>query len=210
MAATRQIGLTADGRKVGRLRMADGDGGVLVEQQQRDGLAHDVAAPHHDRALAGDGNPVALQHLDDARGRAGARSRQPGHQGADIAGMEAVDVLFGGDGQQDALGIHLRRQGELHQDAIDIVARVELLHNGKEFSGRDGFGRLDAFRVNAEVFAGLDLVAHVDLGRGIVAHQHHREAGRTAICGQSRNAGLQLVLDLVAHGIAVKDQGHSF
>ena len=34
--------------------------------------------------------------------------------------------------------------------------------------------------VDPEIVAGLDLVADVDLGRGIVAHQHDRESGRTA------------------------------
>ena len=57
----QDIGLAADRRQVRRLRMADRHGGVLVQQQHGDGLADDVAAPHHHGALARDRNPAALQ-----------------------------------------------------------------------------------------------------------------------------------------------------
>ena len=91
--------------------MADGDGGVLVEQQQGHRLADDIAAAHHHGAFPGDGYPVPLQQFQNARRGAGARSGQRGHQVAHIAGMEAVHVFAGDDRQQDALGIHLRGRG---------------------------------------------------------------------------------------------------
>ena len=59
---------------------------------------------------------------------AGVQARgagQPGHQGADIAGMEAVDIFARRDGQQNPLGIDLRRQRQLHQNAVDFGARVQ-------------------------------------------------------------------------------------
>ena len=48
----QDVGLPGDGGQVARARMADGHGGVRVHQQQGHGLAHDVAAPEHDRAAA--------------------------------------------------------------------------------------------------------------------------------------------------------------
>ena len=43
----QDVGLAADSRQVWRFRMADGDGGVFVQQQQRHGLADDIAAADH-------------------------------------------------------------------------------------------------------------------------------------------------------------------
>ena len=132
----QDVGLAAHGGKVGRLGVADGDRGVLVQQQQGHGLADDVAAAHHHGALAGDGNPVALQQFEDARRRAGARSRQSGHEVAHVAGMEAVDIFLRSDRQQDALAIHLRRQRKLHQDAVDFRPRVQLRDDVQQIGGR--------------------------------------------------------------------------
>ena len=105
--------------------MADGDRGVFVQQQQRHGFADDVAAPHHHRALAGDGDPVALQN---SMMPAGVHARGPGKSAtssADVEGVKAVHVLLRRQGQQHALGIHLFGHGQLHQDAIDLGARVQ-------------------------------------------------------------------------------------
>lgn len=56
-------------------RVADADGRIALEQQQRDGHAHNVAAPDHDRALAAyrDGQPV--KQLDAAQRRAWNKQR---------------------------------------------------------------------------------------------------------------------------------------
>jgi hypothetical protein len=51
--------------------MADGHGRVAVQQQQRQRLADDVAAPHHHRVPAGDKDSLLFEEFDHARGRAG-------------------------------------------------------------------------------------------------------------------------------------------
>src|ERR1019366_3996771 len=66
------IGLAAEGREVGAVGMADGDGGVLVQEQEGHGLADDIAAADDDGAAPGDGNAAALQELENARRRAGS------------------------------------------------------------------------------------------------------------------------------------------
>ena len=127
--------------------------------------------------LSGDRDAVPLQQLDDAGRRAGARPGQARHQIADVAGMEAIHVLGGRDRQQNALGIDLRRQGKLHQDAIDIVAGIQALDDVQQFGGGDGIGRSEGFGMDSEILAGLDLVADVDLGSGVVPGQHDRQRG---------------------------------
>ncbi len=67
----QDVGLAADRRQVRRPRVADGHGGVAVQQQQRHRLADDVAAADDDGVRAGDRDALALEHLDDAGRRAG-------------------------------------------------------------------------------------------------------------------------------------------
>src|SRR5579871_3077198 len=104
--------------------MADGDGGMLVQQEHGHGLSHDVAPAHDDGVFSGNGNRVASQNLDNARGSTRARSRQIGYQPADVAGVKAIDVFFWRHGEQNSFTVDLYRQRQLYQDAIDIVARI--------------------------------------------------------------------------------------
>src|ERR1019366_2246547 len=83
------IGLAADGRQVGRFGMADGDGGVLVQEQEGDRLAYDIAAADDDGAAPGDGNAAALQELENARRGAGSRRGAGGPPRAAGAGVGA-------------------------------------------------------------------------------------------------------------------------
>ena len=71
------------------------------------------------------GDAVALQQLDDAgrRRRSEAGLVQP--EAADVHRVEAVHVLVGIDAVEHAAARSIvRRQRELHQDAVDgVVAR---------------------------------------------------------------------------------------
>ncbi len=53
-------------------------------------------------------------------------------QAADVGRVEAVDVPIGIDRVQNLLGIHVLRQRQLHQDAGDVLVRVEALHEGAD------------------------------------------------------------------------------
>ncbi len=125
MAATRMSAWRGDGGEVAGLGMADGDGGVLVEEQHGGGLAHDVAAADDDGVLAGDGNVAALENLNDAGGGAGRERGTAGLQTAGVDGVEAVYVFCGGDGVEEHLGVDLFGQRKLDEDAVDVVAGVE-------------------------------------------------------------------------------------
>ncbi len=70
--------------------------------------------------MDGAGQPDATER------RAGRQGWQPGRQTASIHGMKAVDVLVRIDGRDHVVGIDMRRQRQLHQDAMHIGIGVEL------------------------------------------------------------------------------------
>ncbi|MNY43975.1 hypothetical protein D3C86_1789630 [compost metagenome] len=57
------------------------------------------------------------------------------------------------------------------------------------------------------VLASLDLVAHIDLAGGILAHKHHGEAGLVTLLGQAGGALGGFGTDLFGKGVAVDQLG---
>ena len=95
--------------------------------------------------------------------------------------MKTVDVFGRTDGFNDALGVDVSGQGQLHQDAMDAAVVVQ----GIDASEQIGLTHLRRValqnRVHAGVFAGLDLVTHIHLRGGVVTHQDHGQAGDDAL-----------------------------
>ena len=90
--------------------------------------------------------------------------------------MEAVHVFGGIDRQQNLLGIDVRGQRQLHQDAVDFVAAVQIGDQGEQVFGGRAFGGRVLFAVEADFLRALDLAANVDFRCGVVPDQHHGEA----------------------------------
>ena len=126
MAATSKIGAPAHRRQIARLGMGDGDGGVLGEQQLRHRLADDVGAADHHRLHAGERGMHRFRQPHAAERRARHQRRQAARQPPDIERVEAVHVLGRVDGGDDLVCVDLRRQRQLHQDAVDVGVGVEL------------------------------------------------------------------------------------
>ncbi|MNR23217.1 hypothetical protein D3C85_1402240 [compost metagenome] len=102
--------------------------------------------------------------------------------------MKPVHVLLGRDGLDDLVRVHVLGQRKLHQDAVDGRVLVQDGDAGQQF-GLGHLGRVLLFHgMQAGLFAGRDLVAHIHLRRGVRAHQHHGQAGAGALGGQGRNA----------------------
>jgi len=55
---------------------------------------------------------------------AGDQAGTSADEAAEIDGMEAVHVFGGIDGFQDALGINLRGERELNQNAVNVVVAI--------------------------------------------------------------------------------------
>ena len=91
--------------------------------------------------------------------------------------MEAVDVLFGLDRLDHLLGVDLRRQRQLHEDAVDLRIGIELADDVQEL----GLARRRRQRMVEGAHPRLegvaDLVADVDLARRVVADENDGEAG---------------------------------
>ena len=95
-------------------------------QHRGDGFADDQTAADDDGVFSFDRDAVEAQQLDDARRRAGARPVLVGQQVAEVEGVDAVDVLGGRHGADDLVRVESGGQRQLHQDAVDILALVQL------------------------------------------------------------------------------------
>ena len=130
--------------------MADRHGGALVQQQQRHGLADDIAAPHHYRVFSGDRNLVTPQHFHDPRRRAGPRRRNVRHQTPDIHGMKPIHVFVGLHAHQNAALVHLFRKRRLHQNSVDLIPLVQAFDDSQQLLGGDGVRRRDLLAVDSQ------------------------------------------------------------
>ncbi len=125
--------------------------------------------------------------------------------------MEAVDILRRIDRHQHFLGINLGGQGQLHQDAVDLIAAVQIVDQVEQFHCGGGFGQSMLFAIEANFFTSLYLAANVDFRRGVVAHQDNRQAGANSSRGQILGFCRYLTADFVRDTDTVKDSGgHSF
>jgi len=93
----------------------------------------------------------------------------------------------------------------LHQDAVNLVAFVQLVHPPQQVLGRDGAGQLDALAIHPQALARFRFVAGVNLRGRVVAHQDHRETRADAHFTQLHEVGCNLRFDLIANFIAVQN-----
>ena len=86
------------------------------------------------------------------------------------------------DVEHAALGVgaHRRRQRRLHEDAVVRVAAIQPLDHREQIRERRGRRQPLEIRAQAGLPRRLQLVAHVDLRRRIVADEHDAEARAAA------------------------------
>jgi hypothetical protein len=90
----------------------------------------------------------------------------------------------------------MRGQRKLDQDPVDIFSCIQHRNELQElFGGRVRRGR-NHLREDAELGAGLDLAANVDLGSRHIAHQNHGQTGRVSRIVCSSNLSCDFGLDL--------------
>lgn len=205
----QDVATAADRRQIAGAGVADGYSGVGVGEEHGQGAADDVTASDDDRFLTFDGDVGATKDFHASGGGAGDEAGTLGAEIADVDGMEAIDILLRGDGEEDALGIDMGRQGKLDKDAIDLIAGIELLDQGNQFAGRRSHGRGDQFAENTELFAGADLAADIALRGRIVSDQNRRQTGAQAGGSELLHFLGDLGLDLGCEKSSVKhDCGH--
>src|SRR5438046_1911009 len=100
--------------------------------------------------------------------------------------------------------VDLRRHWRLNEDGVNLRALIQGADDSEELGRREIGGRRDFFTVNAELGAGLDLVANIDLGGWVVSNEDDGESGRAFERADARFQGEE---NLVAHPLAVEGLG---
>ena len=119
---------------------------------------------------------------------ASSASRLADHQRAGAADVKTVHILGRRDRLDDLLRVDVRRQRQLNQDAVNRRVIVQRLDARQQF-GFQHVGRVALqHRMQAVVFASLDLVAHIHLAGRAVADQHHGQSRRDAAGAEQRGA----------------------
>ena len=105
--------------------MANRHCGIGIEQQHRRRLADDIASTHDHSFASRNRNIAALQDFHDPCRRARHQPRTLRRKESDIHRMEAVHIFSGIDRQQHFLRVHLCGKGQLHQDAVYVIAPIQ-------------------------------------------------------------------------------------
>ena len=113
--------------------------------------------------------------------RAGTQPRTLLREQARVGGMKSIHVLGRIHRIHDSIGVHALRQRQLHENAVDALIAIELLDEREQIRFAGGRGQIVREGQDARLLARLALVAHVDGGRRILAHLHHRKAGRAPV-----------------------------
>src|SRR5207302_1319003 len=162
------------------LRMADGDGRVLLQQERRERLADDIGASDHHRASAGERHAGVLDEPHHAGGRARRELRLPGEQSAEVLEAETVDVFCRRDRLEHAPRIDPARQRQLHEDAVHGRVAVQCCDAIEQRAFADLAAVALHLGAHPGLFARTHLVAHIDRGGRVLACQDHREPGAHA------------------------------
>ena len=162
--------------------MADGDRAALAHQQQRHRHADDVRRADHAGLEPAQRGRAPVRHgahrldqLQAALGRARAEERLVPleRDAADVGRREAVDVLVRRDRVRDLGRVQVRRQRQLHDDAVHRVVAVELADERQDFSLARFCGELARRRVDPAVGRRLRLALDVRKARRVRADEHH-------------------------------------
>jgi len=110
--------------------------------------------------------------------------------------MEAVNVFVGVDCFEESFGVDVAGQRKLDEDAVDIVAVVEVVDQVQHLVGRDALGRCEQLAEDTEFATGFDLAADVDLRSGDFADEDYSKARLDAGGPQRLDLGGDLGFDL--------------
>ena len=86
----------------------------------------------------------------------------------------------------------MRRQGKLHQNAVQGRVAVHLVNAGEKLLLRGVLGQMQHDRVHAKALAHAGLVSHIDLACRIVAHADDAKPRCDAARLESSHAGFEL------------------
>ncbi len=76
--------------------------------------------------------------------------------------MKAINILVRTHRFEQQLGVYMRRQRQLNQDAIDILACIQLADQCQHLLRRHRLRRGNQLAEESQRLAGLDLAAHIN------------------------------------------------
>src|SRR5438270_817454 len=168
--------------------MADGDRGVLLQEEQRERLADDIGASDHHPASPGKRHAGVLDEPHHGGGRAWRELRLPGDESAEVVEAETVDVFCRRDRLEHAPRIDPARQRQLHEDAVHGRVAVQCCDAIEQRAFADLAAVALHLGAHPGLFARTHLVAHIDRGGRVLACQDHREPGAHAARREPRHS----------------------
>ncbi|EKD61865.1 MAG: hypothetical protein ACD_54C00063G0003 [uncultured bacterium] len=177
----QNISAPADRCQILGAAVRDGDGAAITQQQLRHRFADDIRPPDHNRIQPRQRPMMVAQHHQTTQRRARHHRLLPGAQQADVRDMKAIDILGRINRVDDQFRVQMRRQRQLHQNAMHFRIGVQRFHQRQQI-GFCGIHRQTMFkRGHADLDGRGVLVAHIDLRRRVFADQHHRQTGLDAV-----------------------------
>ena len=132
-----------------------------------------------------------------------------GLQAADIDRMKAIHVFVGTHRFQQRLGLNMGRQGQLNQDAVDILTSIQMPDQCQHLLGSDRLRRSDQLAEKPQRLAGLDLAAHINLRGRNMPYQHCRQPGPYALERQPLYFRPDLRLDFSGDRGSIQNFSHA-
>ena len=186
--------------------MGYGHGGILIEEEFCDRLAHDVAASHDHGVLAGNLRTGAPDELDNPLRGARLDAGIPQPERAHVQDMEGIHILGLVYGINDLGLVNMLGERQLHEYSV----HGGILVQGIDMSEKLGFAcalrQFHEARIHTHVRGRLHLVADVHLARRVLAHDYHgkrRLAPETLF--EHLHPGLHGLLHGLGNGLAVDD-----
>ena len=177
------------------LAVADGDRGVLAQEQERRGLADDVGPADDHGMLAADLDPAVLEDLDAGVGGRREEPVVPQREEARVERVDPVDVAERVQDVDHGPQADARRQRHLGDDPGHVGVGLELAQRAGDVGLAGVRGQLDQAVLDPDQAAAVEDLVEVDRRRRVLADHHDGERRRVA--------GLQLErLDVGGHLLA--------
>ena len=147
----------------------------------------------------------AHEHLLDAVRRARIEGGLAPEQPARVDGMEAVDVLFDGNGARRKRLVDVRGQRQLDEDAVPRRVGVEIADEPQQFVLGDIGRQVERLGPHPDRGCVARLPSHIGHGRRVIADEHDDEAGFDTGRFEAHDIGAHLAANLLRDRIAIDD-----
>src|SRR5580704_2051081 len=104
---------------------------------------------------------------------------------ADVERVKSIHVFCRIDSFEDFFAVNLWRQRKLDQDAVHVIASIQVFDDSEKLGSSDCSWGSDLDAGEPQLFAGRNLVFYINFRGGIVTDEHRSQSG-TNSCGSER------------------------